>query len=60
MQRFRDNEKIITATNVRQLIKNSDLKDISTLVPPTTMNFINENYQILQERIKKGMNIDGN
>ena len=60
VQRFRDNEKIITATSVRQLIKNSDLKDISALVPPTTMNFINDNYQILQERIKKGMIIDGN
>lgn len=60
VKRFCNNDQIITATRVRQLIKSDELKDISNLVPPTTFDFINKNYQILQERIKKGMNINGN
>lgn len=58
--RFEVNGQVITATKVRQLIKDDNLLAIQKLVPSTTMDFIKNNKEILQDRIKKGMNIDGN
>ncbi|WEV44423.1 [citrate (pro-3S)-lyase] ligase [Lactobacillus sp. ESL0684] len=60
VQRFCSNQKIITATQVRQLIKTGNLVAIKQLVPATTMEFIQDNYQALQTRIMKGMKINGN
>ncbi len=58
--RYEVNGQVITATKVRQLIKDDNLLAIQKLVPSTTMDFIKNNKEILQDRIKKGMNIDGN
>lgn len=52
--------EIITATEVRKLIKEDQLEQISKFVPETTFNFIKENKIMLQDRIKKGMKISGN
>lgn len=52
--------KVISATEVRQLIKDGDLAGLKKLVPPTTEKFIKDNLEDLQDRIKKGINIDGN
>ncbi|WEV70227.1 [citrate (pro-3S)-lyase] ligase [Lactobacillus sp. ESL0785] len=60
VQRFSNRDQIITATHVRQLIKDNQLDQIAPLVPQTTMAFINSQQHILQTRIKKGMNINGN
>ncbi len=51
---------VITATQVRQAISAGQLAAIETSVPPTTFTFIKSNFQKLQQRIQKGMNIDGN
>ncbi|WEV50354.1 [citrate (pro-3S)-lyase] ligase [Lactobacillus sp. ESL0731] len=58
--RFSNNDQVITATRVRQLIKIGDLAAIKLLVPNTTMDFIKSNQKVLQTRIQKGMNINGN
>lgn len=60
IERFSNDNQIITATQVRKLIKEDNLEAIANFVPLPTMQFIKENYQNLQSRIKKGMNIDGN
>lgn len=60
VDRFTVNGKVITATQVRQLIKQNKIAEIAAYVPTTTMQFINEHYHELQDRIKKGMKIDGN
>lgn len=58
--RLEENGKVVTATEVRQLIKNGDLAGIKELVPATTLEFIKQNLATLQDRIKKGININGN
>ncbi|TSO26418.1 [citrate (pro-3S)-lyase] ligase [Lactobacillus sp. LL6] len=51
---------VITATEVRQLIKDGNLAGMEKLLPATTLKFIKENLEELQDRIKKGININGN
>lgn len=60
VKRLEENQEIVTATKVRQLIKADKLKEISKFVPPTTYEFVKKNMDELQSRIKKGMKIDGN
>lgn len=60
VERFQADSQVITATKVRQLIKQDHLAEIKPLVPVSTMQFIINNKQDLQMRIKKGMNINGN
>lgn len=60
VERFKNGNQVITATRVRQLIKEDNLQEILPLVPSSTMTFIKNNKNILQNRIKKGMNINGN
>ncbi|KRM30478.1 citC protein [Agrilactobacillus composti DSM 18527 = JCM 14202] len=52
--------QVITATQVRQAIRTGQLATIEASVPATTFTFIKSNLQKLQQRIQKGMNIDGN
>ncbi|USS88154.1 [citrate (pro-3S)-lyase] ligase [Fructilactobacillus hinvesii] len=52
--------KIISARDVRLAIKDNRLESLDTLVPKTTATFITEHRAELQERIRKGMKIDGN
>ena len=58
--RLENSGKVITATEVRQLIKEGNLAGMEKLVPATTLNFIKQNLETLQNRIKKGININGN
>lgn len=51
---------IITATKVRQLVKLGELDGLTNYLPDTTRHFIQHHLATLQERIQKGMNIDGN
>ena len=51
---------VITATEVRQLIKDGNLAGMEKLLPATTLEFIKKNLENLQNRIKKGININGN
>lgn len=60
VNRFQINGKVITATRVRQLIKEDNLTAISNFVPPQTMQFIYRQKEVLQARIKEGININGN
>lgn len=60
INRFQANEQVITATYVRQLIKEDKLAEIASFVPNSTMQFISANKEALQTRIRKGMNINGN
>ncbi|MBA1394105.1 [citrate (pro-3S)-lyase] ligase, partial [Lactobacillus sp. XV13L] len=60
VERFGNDGQVITATRVRQLLKEDNLTAIRPLVPLATMQFIIDNKQKLQERIKEGMNINGN
>ncbi|MBP2057680.1 [citrate (pro-3S)-lyase] ligase [Lactobacillus colini] len=60
LNRLTEDDKIITATEVRKLIKNNDLAGIEELVPATTFNFIKVHLTELQTRIKKGKQINGN
>lgn len=53
-------QPVITATEVRQFIKNGSLQDLKAYVPDTTAQFIQNHLATLQTRIQKGMNIDGN
>lgn len=46
-------EKIITATKVREAIANNDFTIIKSLVPSTTFDFICKNLNKLQKRIKE-------
>lgn len=50
----------VTATKVRQLIKENDLAAIENMVPASTAKFIKANKKELQRRIREGMKIDGN
>lgn len=50
----------ITATAVRRLIRDDDLEQVKALVPASTYDFIVAHKAVLQARIQKGMNIDGN
>lgn len=52
--------KIITATEVRMKIQAGKIKDIRDFVPVATYDFIVNNINKLQERIRKGMKISGN
>lgn len=58
--RLEKSGKVITATEVRQLIKDGNLAGMKELVPATTLEFIKQNLETLQDRIKKGININGN
>lgn len=60
IERFKTGNRVITATRVRQLIKEDNLQEILPLVPSSTMAFIKNNIYILQNRIKEGMKINGN
>lgn len=55
--RMEVDNKVISATEVRQLIKSGDLTGLAKLVPVTTEKFIKNNLATLQERIKKGQYI---
>ncbi|QLK31934.1 [citrate (pro-3S)-lyase] ligase [Lactobacillus crispatus] len=59
IDRLEKDGQIVTATKVRQLIKDGNLKEINKFVPETTYEFIKQNMQKLQSKIEKGMNIDG-
>ncbi|XEO94654.1 [citrate (pro-3S)-lyase] ligase [Latilactobacillus sakei] len=50
----------ISATQVRKAIQNGTIETIHTFVPETTYQFIKQNQAILQARIQKGMQVDGN
>ncbi|GAF36492.1 [citrate (pro-3S)-lyase] ligase [Lentilactobacillus farraginis] len=50
----------ITATQVRKIIQEGDVTRIKELLPKTTYQFIEDHLDMLELRIKKGMNIDGN
>ena len=54
------NGNYITATEIRKCIKDDNLDAIVGLVPATTQKFVEDHVAILQERIKEGMNINGN
>ncbi|USS93288.1 [citrate (pro-3S)-lyase] ligase [Fructilactobacillus ixorae] len=58
--RKQTNGKVISARDVRLAIKDDRLADLSALVPETTATFITNHKATLQERIRKGMKIDGN
>lgn len=60
LPRLTKNNQVITATEVRRLIKENDLASIKKLVPATTFEFITNSFTELQDRIQKGINIDGN
>ncbi|MCT7890936.1 MAG: [citrate (pro-3S)-lyase] ligase [Lactobacillus crispatus] len=60
IDRLEKDGQIVTATKVRQLIKDGNLKEINKFVPETTYEFIKQNMQKLQSKIEKGMNINGN
>lgn len=60
IDRLKKDDQIVTATEVRQLIKVGNLREINKFVPETTYDFIKKNMSELQSRIKKGMNINGN
>lgn len=50
----------ITATSVRRAIQEGDVTKVKDSLPTSTYQFIKDHLGILQSRIKKGMNIDGN
>ena len=60
VKRLEKDGEIVTATKVRQLIKDGNLKEIDKFVPESTYLFIKQNMDKLQSRIKKGMSINGN
>lgn len=60
IDRLQKDDQIVTATKVRQLIKDGNLREINKFVPETTYKFIKKNMPELQSRIEKGMNINGN
>lgn len=58
--RYEIDGQLVTATQVRKNIQAGDLAAIAKFVPATTYKFIEENLTELQDRIKKGMKINGN
>lgn len=58
--RYQVEGQLVTATQVRKDIKEGNLTEIAKFVPKTTYDYINDNLLKLQDRIKKGMKIDGN
>src|SRR5699024_7055819 len=60
VKRLEKSGQIVTATQVRQWIKDGDLAKINKFVPESTYEFIKQNMSELQSRTEKGMNIDGN
>ncbi|WP_429971791.1 [citrate (pro-3S)-lyase] ligase [Fructilactobacillus sp. Tb1] len=52
--------QIISARTVRRAIADDNLDKVKDLVPSTTYNFVSKNKATLQDRIKKGMKINGN
>lgn len=58
--RYEVDGQLVTATQVRKDIKEENLAEIAKLVPKTTYEFIENNLSELQDRIKKGMKINGN
>lgn len=55
-----DEGKVITATEVREAIRDRQIKKIRSFVPNTTYQYIKDHFDELQDRIKKGMKISGN
>ncbi|MCO6543409.1 MAG: [citrate (pro-3S)-lyase] ligase [Lactobacillus sp.] len=53
-------QKVISASAVRQMIAQNNLKELKSLVPISTYQFIKDNLKQLQVRIQKGMKINGN
>lgn len=53
-------DQVVSATEVRQKIKEEQVNDLAQLVPESTFDFIKENQKRLQERILKGQQINGN
>lgn len=60
MSRITVNENFVTATQVRKWIAEGQIKRIRQFVPEDTCDFIVKNLLKLQQRIEKGMNINGN
>lgn len=60
VDRKKVDQQIISARDVREAIRDNHLEKLSQLVPQSTINFISSNLSNLQQRIQKGMNIDGN
>lgn len=58
--RLEIDNQIVSATEVRKDIADNKIESIKKLVPKTTYDFIEKNKNELQDRIKKGMNINGN
>ncbi|WP_251717014.1 [citrate (pro-3S)-lyase] ligase [Lactobacillus agrestimuris] len=58
--RLREKDKIVNATEVRKYIKTGSLDKIEAFLPKTTYDFIKNNLLELQDRIKKGTNVNGN
>ncbi|EKK21006.1 [citrate (pro-3S)-lyase] ligase [Fructilactobacillus florum] len=52
--------QVISARVVRYAIKNDMIKSVQAIVPVSTYTFLNDHLEELQQRIKKGMKIDGN
>ncbi|WP_203649863.1 [citrate (pro-3S)-lyase] ligase [Secundilactobacillus yichangensis] len=59
-QTLTGDQQVITATQVRQFIKNGETSSLTAFVPETTARFIQNHLTTLQKRIQEGMNIDGN
>ncbi len=51
---------VITATQVREAIRDNQIDQIQSFVPESTFSYIQEHLSALQERIQKGMKISGN
>ena len=58
--RLEIDNQIVSASEVRKDIANNEIESIKKLVPKTTYDFIEKKKNELQDRIKKGMNINGN
>lgn len=53
-------DRIITATEVRQLIAEDHLAPLTQFLPPTTLAYVEKHKNDLQSRIEKGIKINGN
>ncbi|WP_137597030.1 [citrate (pro-3S)-lyase] ligase [Paucilactobacillus kaifaensis] len=60
VERKKNDGRYVTATEVRKAIKNNKIDSIEKLVPDSTYDFIKSNLGRLQNRIERGMNINGN
>lgn len=58
--RLTSNDHIITATQVRQALADGQIATVQDWLPESTAQFIQQNLAMLQARIQKGMNINGN